>query len=63
MTPQQVADYLGISPSTLAAWRSAKRTRAPRIAYLKVGGTIRYRWADVQAYLKRPTAYLESTSD
>jgi len=38
LTPQQAADYLGLSPYSLASMRYRKR--GPK--YLKLGGRIRY---------------------
>jgi excisionase family DNA binding protein len=39
MTPDQAASMLGISPRTLAAWRSTGRYALP---YIKVGSKVRY---------------------
>ena len=43
---------LGVSKSTLQSWRYAKR--GPR--YIKLGRLIRYRAADVEAYLRAQTS-------
>ena len=48
LTPPEVAELTRISPETLAQWRSQKRG----IPYLKIGRTVRYDPADVQAYLE-----------
>jgi len=48
MTPEQVAAALLLSIRTLAAWRSSGRNP---LAYLKVGGRVRYRRSDVDAWL------------
>lgn len=46
----QVAAVLGVSPETLAAWRSTKRVTLP---YIKVGGRlVRYRRSDVIALIE-----------
>jgi hypothetical protein len=45
--PPAVADVLGVPEHTLAQWRS--RGKGPD--YLKVGRHVRYRWADVNAWL------------
>lgn len=46
----QVAAVLGVSPETLAAWRSTKRVTLP---YIKVGGRlVRYRKSDVEALIE-----------
>ncbi len=47
LTPEQVARLTGLSPETLAQWRSQKRG----IPYLKIGRAVRYDPADVQQYL------------
>lgn len=48
LNEKQAASYLGLSVSTLQAWRW--RGRGP--AYLKLGGrTIRYRMADLDSFL------------
>ena len=49
LTQDEAATELGVKPNTLANWRCTKRTVIP---YVKIGKrAIRYRWADVQAYL------------
>jgi predicted site-specific integrase-resolvase len=40
MTEKQVARLLGLSPHTLAVWRSSGRVRIP---YVKLGRAVRYR--------------------
>lgn len=47
LTPQEVADRLGVSPTTLATWRCTKRYP---LAYVKVGRLVRYRAGDVEAF-------------
>lgn len=49
LTPEQVAGVLGLSPRTLAAWRSSRRSDLP---WIKVGARIRYRRGDVVAWLE-----------
>lgn len=49
LTPDQVAATLGLSHRTLAAWRSSRRSE---LAWVKVGGRIRYRRQDVAAWLE-----------
>lgn len=51
MTAQQVARLLGVSTETLRKWR-AKRKCLP---YVRVGRHIRYRAADVGAFVERGT--------
>ena len=48
----KLAARLGVSRSTLQSWRYAKR--GPR--YIKLGRLIRYRNADVDAYLRAQTS-------
>lgn len=45
--PKETSAYLGIPVPTLAGWRHYKRGPT----YVKVGGQIRYRKADLDAYL------------
>ncbi len=47
LKPEQVADRLGVSPTTLATWRCTKRYP---LAYVKVGRLVRYRMGDVEAF-------------
>jgi excisionase family DNA binding protein len=49
LTVLQVAEYLGMKPSTLYYWRHTRR--GPRS--LSVGGAVRYRAADIEAWLER----------
>ena len=48
LTAEEVADKTGLSPETLAQWRSQKRG----ISYLKIGRAVRYDPSDVQTYLE-----------
>lgn len=48
MTPEQVADYLGVSVETLNVWRCTKRYNLP---YVKAGRLVRYRLQDVEAFV------------
>ncbi len=47
LTPQNVADRLGVSTTTLATWRCTKRYP---LSYVKVGRLVRYRLADLDAF-------------
>lgn len=47
LTPQEVAERLGVSTTTLSTWRSTKRYPQP---YVKVGRLVRYRLADVEMF-------------
>lgn len=48
LLPRQAAEMLGISEHTLAKWRSKKRYP---LRYVKVGGNVRYRMSDLEAFL------------
>ena len=48
LTAEQVAEMMGLSPETLAQWRSQGRG----LPYLKIERAVRYDPADVQAYLE-----------
>lgn len=52
LTTEQAADYLGIKPITLRTWRCNKRYTIP---FIKVGGRIRYRKEDLDAWLASRT--------
>lgn len=57
LAPKEAARRLGIESSTLANWRWSGR--GPR--YVKIGGRVRYRAADLADYLDDRTR--TSTSD
>lgn len=44
----EVAKYLGVPISTLNYWALKKTTGPP---FIKVGRSVRYRWADVEKWL------------
>ena len=48
LTPDEVADILGVSTSTLAIWRCVKSYQLP---YIKAGRLIRYEDSDVVAFI------------
>jgi excisionase family DNA binding protein len=48
LVAEEVAALTGLSIETLAQWRSQRRG----IPYLKIGRSVRYALADVQAYLE-----------
>jgi excisionase family DNA binding protein len=48
LTPEEVAEYLGVSVETLNVWRCTKRYNLP---YVKAGRLVRYRRADVEAFV------------
>jgi excisionase family DNA binding protein len=49
---QFAAQYLGVTVSTLEVWRSTKRYPLP---YVKVGRLVKYRRADLDAFLESRT--------
>ncbi len=57
MTTAELADYLKVEPKTLANWRY--QGKGP--AYLKNGGIVRYRLADVAAWIREHT--IEPSND
>jgi excisionase family DNA binding protein len=48
LTPEQAAQYLGVSTATLAIWRCKKRYPLP---YVKIGGLVRYRKPELDAFI------------
>lgn len=52
LTPEQAAQTLGLSVKTLATWRSTGRHA---LAFIRCGARIRYRRADLLAWLERRT--------
>lgn len=49
LNTEQVAQILGIKPSTLENWRCTKRVQIP---FVRIGRSIRYRQADIQTLVK-----------
>ena len=52
MTPQEVADFIGVSVETLNVWRATRRYNLP---YVKVGRLVRYKMRDILAFLEERT--------
>lgn len=52
LSEQQVAEQLGVKPSTLQVWRSNRRYG---LAYVKVGRCVKYRASAVQAFIDSRT--------
>lgn len=52
LTREQAAEYLGITSRTLAVWACVKRYNLP---YVKVGRLVKYRLADLDAFIARRT--------
>jgi len=53
LTPREVAELLKISLHTLSSWR--RQTNPHDLPWIEVGGSIRYRGTDVQAWLEKRT--------
>jgi len=53
LTPQEVAEFLGVGVGTLTVWRSTGRYP---LKFVRVGRRIRYRRRDVEAFLDERTA-------
>lgn len=52
LTRLEAAKYLGITEQTLAVWACTKRYD---LAYVKVGRLVKYRLADLEAFIERHT--------
>ena len=52
MSTDKAAAYLGVKPATLQVWRSTNRSR---LAFVKVGGLVRYRKSDLDAFIEQNT--------
>ena len=52
LTEAEAADYLGVKPQTLCAWRC---TRRYNLRFIKVGRLVRYRFEDLEAFLAERT--------
>ena len=58
LTSDEVADFLGVTPHTLAVWRSTGRYS---LAYVKTGRLVRYRQSDVSAFIEKRTMKSDET--
>ncbi|MDS4056406.1 helix-turn-helix domain-containing protein [Accumulibacter sp.] len=56
---KEAARILDISPGTLAVWRSTGRYN---LRFLKVGRNVRYRRADLEAWLEKRTRETGATA-
>lgn len=53
LTPEQAAEYLGLSPKTLANWRvKGAKAGEPVLRYIRAGGRIRYRYGDLVDFIE-----------
>ncbi len=57
---QAAAAFLNVSPGTLSVWRSTGRYALP---FLKIGRKVRYRRADLQAWMARHTHSQTNTDE
>lgn len=56
LTRKEAADYLGVQAETLAVWACTHRYSLP---YIKVGRAVRYRKADLDAWLDSRRVHAE----
>ena len=54
VTAMAMAEMLGISEKTLNKWRSTGENNVP---YVKIGKAVRYRTADVRAWVEKRTVH------
>jgi hypothetical protein len=54
---KQAAELLNVTPGTLSVWRCTRRYPLP---YVKVGRSVKYRLADIEAFIERRTVGAES---
>lgn len=52
LNEQQAAEILGIEPTTLQVWRSARRYP---LKYVKIGRSVRYRASAIQCFIESRT--------
>lgn len=57
LTTPEAAEYLGTRPHTLEVWRTSGRHRIP---FVKVGRLVKYRRADLDAWLRSRTINAEA---
>jgi hypothetical protein len=61
LTTIEAAEIIGVRAQTLAVWRSQKRY--PDLPFIKVGGAVRYRLADLETWLASRTVGQGSSGD
>jgi excisionase family DNA binding protein len=52
LTPNQVAEILGVDVDTLNVWRCTRRYKLP---YVKTGRLVRYRLSDLNQFIESRT--------
>jgi len=60
LTAQQTAELLGVNAGTLAVWRCTRRYDLP---YVKCGRSVRYRLADIEAFIESRTIGGDTSSN
>jgi hypothetical protein len=60
MDEQKAAEFLSVKPQTLANWRC---TRRYPLAFVKIGRAVRYRLADLEAFIDARTECAVPTAD
>lgn len=52
LTRKEAAEYLGVTPQTLAIWACVKRYNLP---YIKIGRLVKYRRSDLENFINQQT--------
>lgn len=55
-TPEEAAEYIGVTTATLAVWRCVRRYN---LQYIKVGRLVKYRKSGLDAFLDSRTHGVE----
>jgi excisionase family DNA binding protein len=56
LTREQAADYLCVAPQTLAVWAMDKNRARRPLPFVKIGRMVRYRKADLDAFIQSNTS-------
>lgn len=51
LTEAQAAALLNVAPATMTAWRATKRAARP--THCRIGGAVRYRLTDINAFIEQ----------
>lgn len=54
LTPKEAAEFLGVTPGTLAVWRCVSRYAIP---YVKIGGKVKYDETDLREWMESRKVY------
>ena len=60
LTRDEAAAYLNVKPNTLAIWATTGRYDLP---FVRIGRCVRYRLADLEAFIERQTSTSTSEAD